>query len=620
MLFGRHLFGITKVNGPQIRFEHISARPAAAVPPASWPTRLALPLVLSLTYFLYAPATRFQFVYDDVFQIVQNDHLDSWRFLPVYFTQHVWSHIPEIPANFYRPLFLVWLRLNNEIFNHEPTGWHLTTILLHLAVTGLTFHLARQLLRQRTAAVIAALIFGIHPIHIEAVGWISGVPEPLSGVFFLGSLLCYLQARLSSSGRTWRAASLLLFGAALLSKETAAVLPLVILAFELTLGGRESSTQGLNRQVSSQIRRLMPYFCVLAAYLIVRTWVLTEMTHRMTQVPLSTSLMLWPWLICIYLRQLFWPTGLSPLYNPAQVNHPGQAQLLLPVLILICVGLALWAGRRIQSGLPIFLGLWFLITLAPALLVFCVALPAEGYHDRYLYLPSIAFAIGMGAVFSWMANGSGARKALALTLLISAVGAMAVSTYRQLEYWQNNRTLFEHAASVAPQNEIANLNFSSELVKTREYARASRFAERAVQDNPSSAPALASAGAAAFFLKDYQQAASYYENAIQKGTPQADWYYTVGLCRLRLNQFEAARDTLQQSVAMNPKARGVHYALAVAESHLDQWQDATNNFALELSLDSSNQAARSGLVDAERHLHQPVSGITARKTMRTRQD
>jgi len=358
----------------------------------------------------------------------------------------------------------------------------------------------------------------------------------------------------------------------------------------------------------------MPYFCVLASYLIVRAWVLTEVTHRMTEVPLLRSLLLWPWLICVYLRQLFWPLGLSPLYNPAQLNHPGQAQLLLPVIVLIIVGMALWAGRTIRSGLPTFSGLWFLVTLAPALLVFCVALPAEGYHDRYLYLPSVAFAIGAAAVISWMATGSRARQALALSLLTTALGAMAASTYRQLGYWQNNRSLFEHAAAVAPQNEIANLNFSSELVKSREYTRALQVAQRAVQDNPNSAPALASAGAATFFLKDYRQAATYYEHAIQAGTPQADWYYTVGLCRVNLGQFAAAKSALQQSVALNPKARGVHYALAVAESHLGQWQDASNDFALELALDSSNQAARLALVDADSHLHRPVPGMTASRS------
>src|SRR5262249_19251601 len=149
-------------------------------------------------------------------------------------------------------------------------------------------------------------------------------------------------------------------------------------------------------------------------------------------------------------------------------------------------------------------------------------------------------------------------------------------------------------ASVAPRNEIANLSFSGELVQTREYGRAIEFAARAVEDNPDSAPALASAGAAAFFRKDFRQAAAYYEQAVKKGTPQADWYYTIGLCRLNLAEFPAAVEVLQRAVAANPNARGAHYALALADSHLGLWEPARDNFAFELALDSSNRAAETG--------------------------
>jgi len=571
--------------------------------PAGWFTRAALLLILAFTYFLYSPATSFEFVYDDIFQIVQNNHLDSWHFLPVYFTQHVWSHLPQVPANFYRPLFLLWLRLNNILFNHEPTGWHLTTILLHLGMTGLTYLLGVRLLKQRTAALLAALMFGVHPVHLEAVAWVSGVAEPLSGIFFLGSLLCYFRARGERRAIGWTAASLLLFAASLLAKETAAVLPLILLTYEFTLGRTTADAHEARGAVQRLTRRLIPYFAALAVYLCVRAWVLRQLTHRMSHVPLYTSLLTWPWLVCLYLRQLFWPFRLSPLCDPSFVTSPGQLKFVLPLLFLLAAALALWLSRGHKPALPAFLSLWFAITLAPALLIFCVALPAEGFHDRYLYLPSLAFALAIGAIFAAIsAKAQPAAKFAALPCVAVVATVFAVATHRQLSYWQNNYALFQRAAAIAPRNEMANLNFATQLIKTGQYAQALRYARQAVADNPQSAPAQASAGSAAYFLKDYPQAAQFYESAIRLGPPQADWYYSLGLSRLNSGNFEAATNALQQAVAENPKARGVHYALGLADSHLGEWQEAITSFAAELSLDSSNQAAQAGLKDAKAHL------------------
>lgn len=575
---------------------------AAELALSNWTSRTALLLLLAFTYFLYSPATRFGFVYDDIFQILSNDHLNSWRFLPVYFTQHVWSHVPQIPANFYRPLFLLWLRLNTVAFGHEPTGWHFTNILLHLAVTGLAYVLGLRLFKQRSAALAAAAIFGVHPVHVESVAWVSGAPEPLSAVLFLGSLLCYLHAKTVLAKARWQATSLALFACALLAKETAAVLPGVILAYELTLG--RSAEQDRRRYYQRTFQALVSYITVLAAYLAVRSLVLSELTHRMTDVPLRASLLTWPWLLCVYIRELFWPSGLSPLYDVSFVQRLTQPGFVLPVLALLGVGLVLYGARRkIASGLPAFLSLWFLLTIAPAMLAFCVALPAEAYHDRYLYLPSLAFALMVGSIFGWSIAHSGpARRAAAILPLVAVAGALAKVTYRQLPFWQTNYDLFQRAADVAPRNEIANLNFAGELIKRQEYARALQACQRDLAYNPNSARVKASAGTAAFFLKNYQQAARYFEDAAQTGPPQAYWYQMLGLSRLNLGQYGSARDALQLAAITDPETRGVHFTLGLVEKRQGRWSQARDDFAAELALDGSNQAVRSALNDAEAHL------------------
>ncbi len=572
-------------------------------------------LLLAASYFLYARATGFPFVYDDVFQIAQNPHLDSWRFLPVYFTQHVWSHVPQIAANFYRPLFLLWLRLNDVLFDREPAGWHSTTILLHLVATGLAYLLARKLLRNRAAAsLITALLFGLHPVHTEAVAWVSGVTEPLSTVFFLGSFLCYLRLRTEASHRRlWLAGSLVLFAAALLSKETAAVLPILIVAYELTLGeGRPSQPRESASRFRRHFQELLPYGVLLALYLLVRTLVLGEITHRMTSVPLASSLLTWPWLICFYARQLVWPSQLSPLYDVTYATGLAQARFILPLLMVIgAVAAVGWLTRERHSGLPAFLLGWFGITLAPALLVFCVALPAEGFHDRYLYLPSLALALAAGAIFGeFWESPRLAGKTLAIVTVLVISAALALSTHRQIGYWASNYVLFERAVNVAPRNEIANLNFASELLKNREYGRALQLSEGVISAHPESARALASAAAASSFLRDYRQAEAYYARAVQIDPSQGTMFLSLGLTRMRLGLFKGAQDALRQALMVDPTQPGVHYALGLTDMQLGEWLDARNEFQTELQDDPANDNAQKALLEVEKELNGPETKPT----------
>ena len=576
-------------------------------------SKIGLLLVLAATYFVYAPATRFAFVYDDIFQIGQNPHLDSWRFLPVYFTQHVWSHVPQIPANFYRPLFLVWLRLNNVLFLREPAGWHFTTILLHIAATALAYLLATTLLKNRPAALVTALLFGLHPVHVEAVAWVSGVPEPLSTVFFLGSFLCYLRQRTEAEHRVlWLSGSLLLFGAALLSKETAAVLPLVMVAYELTAGrDRGPGTELTASRFQRLWKTLLSYFVLLLIYLLVRQRVLGGFTHRMSSVSLHTSVLMWPWLLCFYLREIIWPSHLSPLYDVAYVNRLAQPAFILPLLALCATAaVVFWLSYKSKSGMPIFLSAWFLITLAPAMVIFCVALPAEGFHDRYLYLPSFALALWAGALFSagW-SNPRFAVKGLTLAAVILVSLGLAVSTHVQTKYWASNYVLFQRAVAVAPRNEIANLNFVAELLKTMEYERALRLSQAVIALNPESARALGSAGAASFLLGNYRQSEAFYAKAVQIDPTQANLFRFLGITRMKLGLYEGAQTALQKALAVDPHLRGVHYALGLAEINLQEWQQAKDQFQAELNNDPDNSSARDALRDAEAKLHSPAAAV-----------
>ena len=116
-------------------------------PPPAFPNESRLvAAILAVTALVYAGTLHFDFVYDDQGVIVNNALVQSWRFVPQYFRGQLWQNInPDDPGNFYRPLYILWLRLNDALFGLHPAGWHATTILLHVLATFLAYCVARRL-------------------------------------------------------------------------------------------------------------------------------------------------------------------------------------------------------------------------------------------------------------------------------------------------------------------------------------------------------------------------------------------------------------------------------------------------------------------------------------------
>ena len=221
--------------------KNISAEDAAGqgaprvIGPATGPdaARVLLVLALVLTALSYVNTLRFQFVYDDLPQIISNPRVHSWQHVPRLFVEHVWSQFSGQPGNYYRPLFELWLIINYSLFGLHPAWWHGTTVLVHLAVVLMVYVLARRVTGDRLTAAIVTVIYGLHPTHIETVAWVSGVTEPLLAVFVIGSFVSYARSRDGEAGAGWwRAASAASYGLAMLCKETGVMVPALLFTYD----------------------------------------------------------------------------------------------------------------------------------------------------------------------------------------------------------------------------------------------------------------------------------------------------------------------------------------------------------------------------------------------------
>src|SRR5882762_912277 len=160
----------------------------------------ALFLVVAATVLVYANSLSGAFLFDDTKQIVGNPALRSWGNVLRAFTSDVWSFqrgtlTKDIQLPYYRPLFTVYLTLNFKLFGLWEPGWHVMNLFVHTGATVAVFFLIKRLSGDRLIATLAALLFGLHPAHVESVSWISGIPGPLAALFYVPSLIWYMRYR-----------------------------------------------------------------------------------------------------------------------------------------------------------------------------------------------------------------------------------------------------------------------------------------------------------------------------------------------------------------------------------------------------------------------------------------
>src|ERR1700733_7642734 len=193
-----------------------------------------LALVIAVSALPYLFTLRYGFVYGDDTQIVNNPAISNWGSVTQYFVTPVWQFAGNgAMTGYYRPLFYLWLRINDALFGMHPLGWHVASLCVHLLATGLVFFLLRRHFLSPRIAATGALIFGVHPVHIEPVVWVSGIAEPLAAVWMLASVLLWLRGR-DTGNLKWEIGSLACYVAALLTMETAIILPVIVYAYAIS--------------------------------------------------------------------------------------------------------------------------------------------------------------------------------------------------------------------------------------------------------------------------------------------------------------------------------------------------------------------------------------------------
>ena len=585
--------------------------------------------IFSVTFLAYVDTLVLGFVFDDHVLIVTNDAIRSWRYFPTYFTSHIWAfRYPHLLANYYRPLFLTWLRLNDAAFGLHPCGWHLTSALAHLAATCLVYYLALKLTRDGWVAAVAGFIFGLHPVHAEAVADITSIQEPLSACFMLAAMFAFIrsreaqnrhpgpaarEARYGSSSRTgWLALALGCAVAALLSKESAMILPLLIACYVWIFEGNsgrgaiETGSRFFQR-MGSAVRASIPFWLAVIAYVPVRIHALKGFAHVVTALPLSTVVFTVPSVLLFYLRILIWPFGLSCYYDTPYITVPSWREFWLPTLVvgLAVAVVAAWYLQTRKSDsrsarVLEFAAIWMALTILPVL-NFRFLPQGEIAHDRYVYLPSIGFVILFALALSrWKRTIAKVwRPALPATLVVLVLG-LGFITARQNLFWADDLVLNSRAHEIAPRNAYATTSLAAAVAQKGMDGVAMELYRQVLAAQPDFWRANVNLAYLDYSHGNYLEAAQYFERACAVDPTDGDEFLYLGMSLLRAGRLAEAESAIRTALLVRSEGKTYHLGLGLVLKAEGRLPEAKIEVQRELELNPQNLQAKGVLDEIER--------------------
>ena len=542
-----------------------------------------------LAALAYCQDVRYDFILDDVPLILMNETITSWRNWKTVFITHIASvKSPVVPlavmAVHYRPVYILWQMLNEQIFGSVLPWWHVTSLVLHVGVIFLVYQVGLRLLEARWTAAVAALLFAFHPIHVESVSYVTASTDLLVTLFALAAFLAYWQFRGRGAARGYYWASIGAAALAMLSKETAFMFPWLLVAYEAL---REHSspapeTLGGVRRAWTRFVWTLPFFAVVAAYTAVRTLLFGINAGPGPGGNRLAALVDVPLVLIVYLHNLFWPLRLSFFYP---VEWATQWTLVKGAAFVAVAAAAifLWNFYRDRPGLRLQL-LWAGILFVPALLGAYTFVREDWVHDRHMYLVSVPICFIVAALLT------DRRLPRQASVLASSVilAVLLVDTAIQVPRFKDDATIYATALRVAPNNVLAHNDYAWALWMygrhdegLREFRIATDLSPRSAASHYAYASALSEIGRDA-------EAAEQYELALHWSpgpTPfRAFLLSEIAEIELRNSQVDAAAAHLREALQIAPQMVNDHAMLAEALNLQGRTAEAEEQMRIEADI------------------------------------
>ncbi len=538
-------------------------------------------ILLAAVLAAHAGALWGGFHYDDYPSIVENPAIRSWQ--PLLYWTSPFAVSGEVGVEgYYRPLTVTTFAANHALGRFDPFGYLAVNLALHLAVTWMVFLVGRRLLGDERWALVAALVFALHPVNAEAVNYIVARSSFLATLGTLAAFWTFLRWR-DGGGGAWPALGAATFAAALASKESAVALIIPMWAYLWVVVPHTESGGGrrlrFSRLVSSVVPTL-PWSAVLAVYL-AAWWMLVGAAGHEVSVAAAAypawsvvelawrSLGLWVWP---------WPLGLEhPLTFANRFDVPLAVGLAAASVGVVAAGVVLW--RR--APLAAWAVLWVFAGFAPLLPLPWMTTKGLFQENRLAFSAvGLAWLTAMAAraIVSRLCGQEGyarfARGAAALIGALLVAGAVGMDRARS-SVWNDDRRLWEEAVNHYPDNRGGHLNLGVAYMNRKQFNLAEGEFRRALAVSPEYPRAYYALGQLALRRERYDEARQWLLRVMALVPDYPGTHYVLGEVERKQGRAEAAEAAFRRAVELNPRDAKAHERLGLLA------QQAGNDAAAE---------------------------------------
>jgi tetratricopeptide (TPR) repeat protein len=556
-----------------------------AAPPVRKPARwqwLLFAAALLLTPWVYWPAVNGPFLFDDFY-------------LPFFANDFAGAPL-QASLTGVRPLLMFTFWVNYQISGRAPISYHLANVLFHFVNGWLVFLFVNAVLawslsdepRRTILALFAAGLFLLHPVQTESVAYVASRSETLSVMFCYAALALYAGRRSDSASWLVVVGVLVLFAAAVATKEHTAALPAVLLLTDCFRGGNFSP-----RRILDNSRLYVPLAAAAGVALIFIERVLAASTSAgfgVKGITWSDYLFTQFRAIWVYLRLFILPAGQNIDYDYALSRSILDRGAWLGLLGL--VGLVTMAVLKARKHPVAAYGLFvFLIFLAPTSSVIPIQDPLA---ERRLYLPLAGLVLAAAALLgAWRV-----RQAAFVAVLSGILLMCGLLTYQRNQVWSSPMALWQDSVRKAPSNSRAHFQLAHSYYEAgrcreavAEYETTAKLATPDARLYLNWGLARDCAGEDAPALELLQKAAALH--------PTAHVYSQIGMIHGKRGRRDEARQALERARQIDPRFVMTYVYLGHLHTELGEWQAAARQYRRALLLDPENETARKALESAE---------------------
>ena len=513
-------------------------------------------------------------------------------------------------ARNWHPLTTISHMLDYQLWGSHAGGHHATNVVLHTIAVLLLFRLLQKMTGAVWKSALVAALFGVHPLHVESVAWISERKDVLSALFFFLMLDAYV--RYARAPSIWRYLLVtILFAGGLMSKPMLVTAPVILLLLDYwpleRIKSQNPEIRDRNSEVSAQwsvVRSLIlekiPLLLLSAGSCVVTFVIQKRAAGAIPPLP-------WLWRgenavtsYVLYMWQTLWPARLAVFYPHPDNTLPLWEIILAPGLLVGTTVAAIVLRRRRPY---LFTGwFWYVVMLVPV--IGLVQVGEQGHADRYTYLPYIGlFLLAVWGVADVVAGRrSISRIAVATAAVI--IFALTWAAFVQTRYWHDSETLWTHALAVTSDNDFAHNNLAYLLVDRGELddaishfeaAAGIRSRKRDRHYNVGSAFVQMNFADALVRKGQSDEAILHYERAIRLEPNYADPYYNRGSVLFAKGRIDEAIADWEKTLQLQPNDGGAHTCLGNALLRKGSLNEAIAQYEIAVTLGPQDPHSRNNL-------------------------